>query len=346
MNRWKRALGVAGVCAIAAGGVRAQEDPQPAMETTETEPAVADAQASEELGTFALTGEFLYLMPSLDDTYFVLKSSVSSTSPRGERQNNDLDYNPGFRLGVVYEFPESKRQLTLDYLFLDVNQNRTVQGDFLFATVGTPDLTSAFESYSGSAKSDVDLSYQRVNAAFIQPWRLDPIDFSFRFGLEYAYLQLGQEIRYDDNSILGVVNERARTWGIGPEVGVGLDYHILPDAIPGDLSLSLATSLAALIAQSDSHANNAISGAPTLLNVDDQDESRLVPGLHARVGLRYGGQLTEAFGGALSLGYQLDSYFDGLTRVSYPDDVGDALAETERTDFDAQGLYFAATLTF
>ena len=146
-----------------------------------------------------------------DDTFFVLKAPASTPSPSGERQNNDLGYNPGFRLGAAYEFPESRRRLELDYRYLDVEQDQRVSGDFLFATVGPPDLTSAFGNYSGSAKADVDLSYQRLNAAFVQPWTVSDLDVGFRFGFEYAYLQIGQELRYDDLSILGVGGEQPAT---------------------------------------------------------------------------------------------------------------------------------------
>ena len=330
MNRWLRALGLGIGCFIAGGAALAQDESAP---------------VTPETGAFSLNGEFVYLQPSFDDTYFVLKSSAPSTAPRGERESNDAGFSPGFRLGVAYEFPESQRRLTLDYLYLDVENKRTVSGVSLFATRGTPDLTGGFENYSGTAKSDLDLSYQRVNAAFLQPWSVSNLDIALRAGLEYAYFQVGQEILYDSGA-LGAVNERSRTWGIGPELGVGLDYHILPDAIPGDLSLNLLTSLAALVAQSDTHARNVVSGSPTpLLAVDDEDEMRLVPGLHARLGFSYGLDLS-GLGAALSLGYQLDNYFSALKSVSYPDDVGDALATTEESDFSAQGLYLTATLTF
>jgi hypothetical protein len=338
MDRFVRMFGFGIGCLLAASAALAQEAPAQATPETDTTSEAA-------LGGLSLNGEFVYLMPSFDDTFFVLKASAPSVTPVGEREDNEPGFNPGFRLGLAYEFPESKRRISLDYLFLDVEQKTSVSGGSLFATRGTPDFTSAFESYSGTAKSDLDLSYQRVNAAFTQPWSVSDLDIALRAGLEYAYFQTGQEIFYDAGT-LGALDERSRTWGIGPELGVGLDYHVLPDSIPGDLSLNLLTSLAALVAQSDSHARAVVSGSATpLLNVDDEDQMRLVPGLHARVGFTYGLDLS-GLGAAVSLGYQLDNYFDALKTASYPDDVGDSLATTQESDFSAQGLYLTATLTF
>ena len=49
---------------------------------------------------------------------------------------------------------------------------------------------------------------------------------------------------------------------------------------------------------------------------------------------------------SLGVGYQIDSYLDGLTRAAFFDDIGGSLSSTNEYDFDLQGFYLALGVVF
>lgn len=123
-------------------------------------------------GKFGVSAEYLYLMPSVDDTYFVTKASASSPFPRGERHNNDFRFHSGYRVSGVYAFCgcECPRELQLSFTQLQTKHTKTVFADTgrLWATVGRPVFTTQFENYDGFAKSELKADYDRVDALYTQ----------------------------------------------------------------------------------------------------------------------------------------------------------------------------------
>jgi hypothetical protein len=333
------------IASLAVAGTVHAEEPMEAAPAAQQHAATAD-EGDAAGGTFRFSADYVFLKPQVGDTFFALAAPASNTIPTGDRKNNDLDYHSGFRVAGGYELPGSGRELELAYTRLGLDQSRTVAGSFLWATLGRADFTSNFENYAGSASSDLDLTYQRIDASFAQPVRVSDLDLSLRFGIEYASLRLREEYRYTSLAALGQIGETSRTWGIGPEVGLGLDYQILASQgwLPGDLSVDMLSSASLLISQTNTRANNVVNGTP-LLDVTDDDTSRIIPAFHTRLGFTYG-MPVMGFGAALSVGYQLDTYLGALSDVTYPDDVADGLADTDTQDFDAQGLYTSLTLRF
>jgi hypothetical protein len=330
-----------------AGGLRAEEPRQAS--------GAAHAGSGDAEGSFHFSADFVYLKPSAGDTFFAIANPVSNTMPIGDRMNNDLDYHPGFRVAGGYRLPGSGRDLELAYTRLALDQSRAIEGSFLFATLGAPDFSSLFENYTGRAESQLELTYERIDATFAQPVRVADLDFSLHFGVEYASTRLREEYRYASATALGQIGESARTWGIGPQAGLGLDYGLFEGQawLPGDLSIGMLSSASLLISQVASRANNAVDVTPgnglvdpvTLVDVDDEDTSRIVPALHTRLGVTWG-MPVMGIPAAVSVGYQLDTYLGLLNEVTYPDDVGDGLADTDTQDFDTQGLFVSGTLRF
>ncbi len=48
--------------------------------------------------------EYLYLFPTVDDTYFVLDAPATAGFPNGTRENNDFGFHSGFRVGGLMHF--------------------------------------------------------------------------------------------------------------------------------------------------------------------------------------------------------------------------------------------------
>lgn len=339
---------------VAAGPISAEETPAeeiaPAAEIApvaeqapEAKPAPALTEASGGPSVFA---ELLFLKPTLDDTYFVINSLTSTAFPNGQRTNNDYDYEPAFRVGAVYAFADTGRSVELSYLRLDTDASETVAGDFLWATVGRADVASAFENYSGTASAHTDALFQRIDVHVTQPWQFAGMEIGFQFGAEWADFRVGENYAFASAIATGTVSSASRSWGIGPEAGLGLSWEICHTCgIPGAFTVNAGSSIGLLLTETNARASETLTGA-LQLSVRDQQTSRVLPAIHARVGLGYALALAERIGLTAGAGYQIDSYPRGLTRMAFVDDVADSLVTTDYYDFDAQGVYASLGVVF
>jgi hypothetical protein len=349
--------------APAATGPAAEEAPpaEAPADTTATPPASEPATAPASATVPALAGvdffgELLFLKPTLDDSFFAIRASEPSVSPdppHGRRINDDFDYEPAFRIGARRSFGDAGRSWELSYTRLEAEATRTVSGDFLWATRGSPDFTFVFGGnppggYQGSASADIDADYQRIDAHVTQPWQLAGIDLGLQFGFEWADYRVGERDTYVDTGAgrTGSVSAASRTWGIGPEVGLALAYEIPePLDVPGTFRLQAGSSLGLLLSETNTRTSGEILGA-SVFGLSDDESSRVLTAIHARVGLGYLIPVSERIAAALGVGYQIDTHLNGLSRIQFVDDVGRGLATTQHDDFDLQGVYLSLGVAF
>ncbi|MGH7336466.1 MAG: Lpg1974 family pore-forming outer membrane protein [Myxococcota bacterium] len=329
--------------------------PAPAEEAAPAPTPAAAAPAAAVEGTRGITvfGELLFLKPTLDDTYFAISSPAPTPftdPPSGHRVNGDFDFEPAFRIGAGYEFAESGREVELSYTRLDAEASETVSGSFLWATRGSPNFTFTFGAntggYSGSASAEIDAQYQRIDAHVTLPLEVSDIDLGLSLGFEWADFRVGEDYVYVDTGAgrVGKVTAASRSWGIGPEVGLGLDYEICePWDIPGVFSLRAGSSVGLLL--SETHTRASQLGAATFSARDDET-SRVITALHARVGVGYAMPLADRIEATFGVGYQIDTHLRGLSRIEFVDDVGRSLATTDYQDFDLQGVYLSFGVVF
>lgn len=300
-------------------------------------------------GGWAVDAEYLLLFPTIDDTYFVIESSSGVDFPNGSRNNNDFDFQSGFRVGGAYGFCDCDREFQGYYTRLRATESKTVNGDFLWAIIGRPDPVSLFEHYSGSASSDLDLLYQRADGFFTQKLLCCcGSSLYLQGGLEYAYIRLHEEINYRSALNTFDITKKSRTWGIGPELGLEFDYAIcqISCCCPGTLSFVACTSGSILASKTRDEAQETLAGIATSnLDIEDRHTWRLIPAWHARVGLNYE-TCFSCFGASLEIGYEFNTYARALSRIIFPDDTADGLCFTNYYNFDVQGLYVAGTITF
>lgn len=299
-------------------------------------------------GGLEVSADFLYLMPTFDDTYFVINSPAGSTFPNGSRLNNDFDFKPGFRVGVAGGFGNGCTDFAITYTRLSGNQNRSVSGTNLSATIGRADVAGGFDNYAGTAGSQLHLIHHRVDALVGQKViNCYGVDLSVQFGLEYAFLRLNEANNYEvTGGATAAINQKSRTWGVGPELGFTLNYLLMQDtpACPGTLTFKALSSGSLLTGETETSQNNTLTGA-TLLDVTDQTTWRLMPAIHARIGFNYNTFLCD-METSLEIGYEFNSYLRGLSRTIYPDDVADGLSKNVYSNFDLQGLYISAGFNF
>lgn len=303
------------------------------------------------------SGAFLYLLPTLDDTYFVLNANSSTSYPSGTRMNNDFGFKPAFRVGAEYSCCNRSRAAQAFFTQLNGTQDKTVAGPHLSATIGTPPLTETVGNYSGTASAKLDLLYNNLDVNLSQKiLNIYGMNLYIQPGLEYAYFRLKEDYTYEKaDGNLAVIDQESKAWGLGPQIGLGLEYNLFQRALfrSSTQALSISSLFSGSILMGTGKINNLqyLGDISDLENkdieIDTKDEStwKTIPGLHARVGLNYlirGAKYGFIFG----VGYEFNTYVRALTRIVFPDDVAENLCTTNYYNFDVQGFNFSAAVSF
>ncbi len=312
-----------------------------------------------------LSGEFLYMLPTVDDTYYVIQSPTSTSYPNGTKLNNDFSFQPGFRVGAEYSLCSPQREFQVYYTYLGAEQNRTITSSNLWATLGRADFASSFENYTGGATADLHLLYQRLDFTYAQQI-LNSVGLYLYLepAIEFAYLRFNEGYSYSiSGGAQGSIQERSKVEGVGPQLGFefGYDfYNYTPVAaaksaqkgssadcassVTHTLSLAGIFSGSLLASWSKAATVNTLSSDP-ILNVTASSTWRVIPALHARAGINYDVRFSK-WAAALGFGYEFNSYIRGVTRMSFPDDVADGLSSNNYYNFDVQGLYISGAISF
>jgi hypothetical protein len=291
---------------------------------------------------WSVSAAWLGLTPSAGDTGYVLASPISTTSPNGTRINNDFDMDGAYRLGLAYQF-QSGRKLEAAYTNFGEKNAGSVNGNNLWATRGSADMLSAFENYAGTASSALDLSYSRFDLLMSEPVHAWGARLSFLYGLEYAKIDLKERHRYSSAAATGASTNSSELRGIGPQVGLGLDYDLLRHGA-GVLGFNVTSTASLLFGTAEVSQTGTLNGT-TLVNVSDEKSDYLVPAFHLRAGLTYGFTMAH-LQGSLGLGYAFSTYLGAVNRGTYADDVADGLSVTKRESFDVRGPYGDFKLKF
>jgi hypothetical protein len=299
------------------------------------------------------SADFLYFMPTVDDTYFVINSPiVGDFTLLGTRSNNNFGFNPGFRVGAEYAFCQTRRDIQVFYSYLHAEQTRTISGDNMWATVGSASFSTPFSDYVGTSSAKLKLLYQRLDFNISQHI-IDAHGFNLYVqpGFEYAYLRLQQNYGYNAEDLFpGTVYQQSREWGIGPQLGMGFDSNLYQG------SLNAKCSIAHAIAVSGLFSSSLLTGQGRTWELDiregdvtndlrDKLAWRVIPAMHARVGLAY---LVHgsSMGASLDVGYEFNTYIRGLAKAIYSSSPSKSNAVTNYYNFDIQGLDISIAFTF
>jgi hypothetical protein len=313
-------------------------------------------------GQWSVTGEYLYLKPSIDDTYFVIKSPTPEDNVLvwGDEINNNFKFSSGYRVGLAYAFCECDRELSFSYSHLDANHKKRVRGEFLNPSVGIEDFSYYLTNYSGTAASKLHARYQRFDALFSQKiFQCCGTDIRLVLGLEYADLKAGQKMRYrqedqtcDEEGFCvfsGKVKQHSKTWGVGPEVGIDFDYDLcqLSTCLPGGLSLNFVSTGSLLLGESKSHLafRYKTSEGNYPFDVRQQKSTRIIPAYHAKLGINYDFCLCN-WEGSVGVGYEFNTYLRSLLRTNNAGFYGYGLTSHEYNDFDLQGFFASLSVRY
>ena len=281
--------------------------------------------------------------------FFVIKSPATSVLPNGTIRNNDFGFKSGFRLGGVYALCDCKREFQVYYTRLSAGHSKRVSGDRLWGPVGigTIEGEGSLYPFEGTAQSDVHSLYQRVEANFAQQtFDCSGLDVYLQLGFEFASFNYRQNDVYA-RTVGATIDRRqkSKTWGIGPQVGLAVEYDLCDcsEYLPGRWSLTGLASGSLLV--SESKLRNQQGVALTHLRAVDDPAWRIVPAVHARIGLNYGTTI-QCYETNFEVGYEFNSYFRGLARSGFPNSGTTGLNPVGFYNYDLQGLYISGSMHF
>jgi hypothetical protein len=299
------------------------------------------------------SADFLYFLPTVDDTYFVINSPIVGTFTLfGTRSNNDFSFNPGFRVGAEYAFCKTRRDIQVFYTYLHAEQMKTISGGNMWATQGSVEFSTPFSDYTGTASSNLKLLYQRLDFNVSQHI-IDAHGFNLYVqpGLEYAYLRLQENYGYNADGLFpGTVYHQSRGWGVGPQLGLGFDSNLYSGFIRSNCSVTHAVAVSGLFSssiltgQGQTHELDIREG-DTTNDLRDEQTWRTIPALHARAGLSYIVH-GSCMGASLYIGYEFNTYIRGLAKMLFPSSASPSNITTNYYNFDVQGLDISCALTF
>ena len=306
-------------------------------------------------GQFKITGEYLYLKPNVENTYFVNIPPVGGSGdfPIGDRINNEFGYDSGYRVEGAYIFGCGNKALSASFAAIDAKTSKYVEGSGLSATQSYAQFDdNDFTDYDGSADSRQNFDARWGDISFTQNIFCGPcLNIAVRVGAQAARLKFQQKVTYLSSVYEGDLRFKTRTNGVGPLLGFDIYYPIKSNCLcDGTLGLVFKGSGALLVSRSynDTYfVRRQLSNNDLSLRVDTKNkkESRVVPALQGRIGLKYDFNVA-CINTGLEIGYDFSTYLRAIQRTAYPNNYTDKASYNYYDDVDLQGLYVAASVTF
>lgn len=169
-------------------------------------------------------------------------------------------------------------------------------------------------------------------------------DLSFLYGIEYAHMHWDETETYETSARTGISQSTSKFNGVGPQVGLNMNYRPFARLNPvlGGLSVETRATGSLLMATSTSSLADTYNGT-NIGMVNTDSTQRVIAALHARGGLAYT-YGWDRYHVMAKGGYEYHSYINGLQRLGNADDVADGQYTVKYTNFDLSGFY--ATLKF
>lgn len=317
-----------------------------------------------ETGGLTVSGELLYLKPSVEQSSYVITSSENVFNgeffPNGKRHLNSPDYKPGFRVDALYTPCESTIGYDFRFTYFDASYANSTRGNFLFDTIGSPgDGAQAPEDtfYNGKAKVHDHFKFYTIDAA-LHRFNFDSCADSLTvlLGLQYANIKYNRhassEGSFHDHADLREVSNSLKTssrlWGVGPLFGIDYTYNLTSsDCCYGEFKLK--TNLRGIILCSNSHANFSYDTLRTAntagVHYNNDQSWHVNPGFDAKLGAGYDFCFC-GFNTAIELGYEWIWYNNAINTITGYDVAfaGDSL--DVYNNFSVHGPYLKIGASF
>lgn len=301
-------------------------------------------------GHGGISGEYLYLLPMISESYYTQERNVGLA---GQRHSNDFTFTSAYRLAGVYEFCNCFTDFQLVWTHLPKrNSSDSTNGDF-FATQGLSTVVSVVSN----GQSSIDLEFYSVDGLLgFWGYHSKYVGFVFRTGIHYVNLNFKENIQYQQGTAF--LENLSNTWGIGPEIMFALSYTppICSNLFErsADLSLCLNCKGALLASKYDVRTDFRTVGLELFSNSFANNDKRwdLISFWDLRLGINYSMSLT-CVTAYFEVGYEMLYYRNAIDRIDFyvqgsaPDDPDTyGLSFDLYSDACFQGPYVALGFTF
>lgn len=317
-------------------------------------------------GYFEVAAEWLYFMPSFDQSEFVAKGSIPLTSISNstiERYGEDQNFHSGLRVQLAYQFYNCINAFLVRYTHFKDTPDRFIRGS-------NSDISQILGLASNSFLVNAD-----GTADFSREYRYNELDFLFSFcrwkccrlqttlsaGITLSDLKIKEEVIYIDTDLFPgvgtafsrqVVDTNMCLKQIGPQVAFDFSFpfitclNIISRADASLLSAWNRSKLSVLSLDTDSASGtDVIKNIPNFWHVNTQ--------FGAKLGLQFVNNLQIPFFCSW-MGFDIQGGYEWLLKTRAVDRIymiGSTLTNAgfsfnEWSDFTLQGPYVKVNLSY
>lgn len=249
--------------------------------------------------------------------YAVEAFATPLPSPDWRIYDLQTGYHPAFEVAATGTFRHGKIMVDWEHFqsedkdSVKVSSNSYMVGPLF--EIG-PD-GSIFKSVHGKVKFNLDT----INLNFYAPFKINSsLELSVYGGIGYVDLSQMTSSYYANNkeTITRTVRVPTSFWGIGPQTGLAINYHITDS-----FSFTGRGKAALFVGNLKSHTKfTTVSPTQKKLDIPDpniqttktDNRTDVVPGFKAQLGLNYSWMLSCNFSVEIEAGYQIEVYLDAI----------------------------------
>jgi hypothetical protein len=301
----------------------------------------------------------LWLKPGASNlNYAIYNKELPAQSPSWQEREIKPSYHGAFELGIRYLFASTGNDLKLDWTHLDESSSASIVAPDDSYFIGPdyeigPDATDI-----RAATGKASFKYDVVNLTAGQYVDFGPhVSMRLFGGLSGGSLRETVEATYTgvrEGAFAGPfsMNQKVNSkfTGIGPSVGVDVDYHFCCDKNEG-FGLIGEASVSGLIGSM--HSKTSYVGSAVELStvfgqatnyqtIKDQNVYQVIPGFSAKLGVDYKHKFQNDLLLTVSAGYQAAVYINAISQY-IPDSLVQEVVGGEEVDtsLDTGGIFVA-----
>ncbi len=308
---------------------------------------ILKADCCDDRGYFQFSGEWLYFIPSFDQSEYIVKGGVGSDSTGlTERLGVDQSFASGYRLEGVYLLCNRQNAFAFRYTqFHDVPKSSVgSSANDLLPIIGIPGLISN-QGASGNALFQRDYNYYSIEGLY----RLCCLEAcctqtKLLIGVEYNHLHIKEEGRFPGQTNF-VVDNDMQAFQLGPEFALEAcwDFSDCLSLLGRAQGSIFSTWNRSKLTSSSQNAVLLIKNKPNFWHV--------TPAWGARLGLSADHLITlprcwGACGFHIEAGYEWYLAMDAVDRIYFVDSSASGFSLNEWSNFTLQGPYVRINLSF
>ena len=192
----------------------------------------------------------------------------------------------------------------------------------------------------GTARSKIDFKFDRVVAVYgLGILNKCCLYMTLEAGVQYTNLEETTRLEYFDSNDFDVFNYKSCYWGVGPQIGLDLNYLVWDC-----FSVVGVASSALLIGEND--GTDFFCNDGIIVEVDLKTDSiwRIVPSFQARVGLNY--TFCACLDWSVEVGYEFLTYLDALHSNFWTTNSDRGLSVDYYTNVSFHGPFVSLSASF